>query len=156
VEIRTVRREELRAVHEVRLATWRVAYRGIVPDDHLDALQVDEDLLTRLEARFDEGDTRTLAAWEDGTPVGMAVSGPCRDEDRAGEDELWALYVLPSHWGSGIGQALWDAAMPFTSLWVLRDNPRARAFYERNGFRPDVSKEITFGVPLTEVRYVLA
>ncbi|MDP9182967.1 MAG: GNAT family N-acetyltransferase [Actinomycetota bacterium] len=156
MEVRRVRREELRAAHETRLATWRVAYRGIVPDDHLAALVLDDESLSRFEQRFDEGIGRTFAAFDDDAVVGMSVAGRCRDEDREGQEELYAIYVLPSHWGAGVGQALWEASAPFTSLWVLEANARARAFYARNGFRPDITKEITFGAPLTEVRYVLA
>lgn len=156
MEVRRVAREELRVAHEVRLATWRVAYRGIVPDAFLDTLELLDEDLARFEARFDAGEGRTFGACEDGALVGMAVAGASRDEDRPGEQELYALYVLPSHWGSGAGKALWDVAAPFTSLWVLADNGRARAFYARNGFRPESTKQITFGVELTEVRYVLS
>ncbi|HUR14987.1 MAG TPA: GNAT family N-acetyltransferase [Mycobacteriales bacterium] len=156
MELRQVARDELRSVHEARIATWRTAYRGIVPDAYLDALALTDEMMANIEARYDEGSARTVAAWDDRTAVGMAVAGPCRDEDRAGEQELYALYVLPSHWGTGLGGLLWDAVMPFTSLWVLADNARARAFYARRGFRPEALKQITFGGDLTEVRYVLA
>lgn len=156
MEVRRAARTELRAVHEARLATWQVAYRGVVPDDVLDALTVRPEDLRRFEERFDADDGQVWGAWDDGVVVGMAVVGPCRDEDRYGESELYALYVLPPYWGTGVGQALWDAAQPFTSLWVLADNPRARAFYARNGFRPAGTKQLEIGVPLTEVRYVLA
>jgi len=156
VEIRPARRDELRATEEVRVASWRTAYRGIVPDDVLDALSVSSEKVAWLEERYDAGDIGSLVAVAEGRVVGMAFHGPCRDEDRWGERELYALYVLPSHWGSGAGQGLLDGCRPVTSLWVLADNARARRFYERNGFRPEGSKEITFGVPLLEVRYLLA
>ena len=156
MEVRQAARTELRALHEARIATWKVAYRGVVPDDVLDALTLRPEDLERFESRFDAGDGRVYGAWDDGAVVGMAVVGACRDEDRYGESELYALYVLPSHWGSGVGQELWEAAQPFSSLWVLADNPRARAFYARNGFRPEGTKQVEIGVPLTEVRYVLA
>lgn len=156
MEVRRVARTELRAAHEARIATWQVAYRGIVPDDHLDALTLRPEDLARFEARFDAGEGRTFGAWVGGDVVGMAVAGECRDGDRYGESELYALYVLPSHWGTGVAQALWEAALPFTSLWVLEDNARARAFYARNGFHPEATKTVVVGVPLTEVRYLLA
>jgi GNAT superfamily N-acetyltransferase len=156
MELRAARREELRALHEARLATWKVAYRGLVPDSYLDELTLTDELLAKIQDRYDEGLAQTVGAWDGGTAVGLSVAGPCRDEDRTGERELYALYVLPSHWGTGLGQLLWDAVAPFTSLWVLEGNARARAFYERHGFRPERTKQITFGVELTEVRYLLA
>ena len=41
------------------------------------------------------------------------------------------------------------------SLWVLEDNPRARRFYEREGWRLDGGrrKEEFLGVEISEVRY---
>lgn len=143
-------------MHEARIATWKVAYRGIIPDAYLDDLTLTDEVLAKVEARYDEGLATTVGAWVDGTVVGMAAAGPCRDDDRPGERELYALYVLPSHWGTGTAQLLWEAVLPVSSLWVLEGNARARAFYARRGFRPERTKQITFGVELTEVRYLLA
>jgi len=155
MEVHRAAREELRPAHEVRLATWRVAYRGLVPDAYLDALSLTPERLATIEERFDEGSTATQVATVDGHVVGMAVTGPCRDDDREGETELWALYVLPSCWGAGVAQALWDASLPFTSLWVLEGNARARAFYGRNGFAPDGQRmAVQFVEGVFEVRYV--
>lgn len=156
MEIRPTRRDELRATEEVRVASWRAAYRGIVPDHALDALVVTPEKVDWLEQRYDAHEVSSLVAVDEGRVVGMAFHGPCRDDDRWGEPELYALYVLPSHWGTGAGQRLLDAARPVTSLWVLADNARARRFYARNGFRPDAEKEIVVGAPLLEVRYLLA
>ena len=41
------------------------------------------------------------------------------------------------------------------SLWVLEDNPRARRFYEREGWTLDGERreEEFLGAPVTEVRY---
>jgi GNAT superfamily N-acetyltransferase len=62
----------------------------------------------------------------------------------------------------GIGQALHDAAVVAlrdagharTELWVIAANERARAFYERNGWKLDPSRELV--EPVREVRYMLA
>lgn len=156
MEIRAARRDELRATEQVRIASWQVAYRGIVPDDVLDALAVTPEKVDWLEQRYDARECASYVAVDDGAVVGMAFVGPSRDEDRWGDRELYALYVLRSHWGSGAGQGLWDACGSFGSVWVLQDNARARAFYARNGFRPETTKEVVFGVPLVEVRYLIA
>ena len=49
--------------------------------------------------------------------------------------ELESLYVLASRHGSGAGQSLLDAVISDRPayLWVADNNPRARAFYTRNG-----------------------
>jgi len=50
--------------------------------------------------------------------------------------ELASIYVLEKTYGAGVGQALLDAALGDqpACLWVAAENPRAQAFYLRNGF----------------------
>jgi ribosomal protein S18 acetylase RimI-like enzyme len=93
--------------------------------------------------------------------VGFVSTGESRDADAAAE--LYAIYVLPTGWGTGAGTALMRAgldAMRARSsgeavLWVLEDNPRARRFYEREGWTVDGARkeEEWLGVPIPEVRY---
>jgi hypothetical protein len=55
------------------------------------------------------------------------------------------------------GQRLLDAVIGDRAafLWVFRDNPRARAFYRRNGFVADGAEQVEdfFGGPV-EIRMV--
>jgi len=76
--------------------------------------------------------------------------------------ELYALYVRPAWWSTGTGRALMgkvlarSAAAGYRSitLWVLRDNQRARRFYERAGFAPDGATNVLTGLgSVIEVRY---
>ena len=54
------------------------------------------------------------------------------------------LYVLAEHHGSGAGQALLEAVIGDNPafLWVAKDNPRARRFYERNRFTTDGAEAV--------------
>jgi GNAT superfamily N-acetyltransferase len=69
--------------------------------------------------------------------------GPVRDDGEVGL--IYLLYVLPEQWSRGVGTALMQAGMqelrvlgmPEAALWVLRDNLRARRFYEQIGWAPD-------------------
>ena len=76
--------------------------------------------------------------------------------------ELYALYVRPAWWSTGTGSALMERVLARTSgtgylsimLWVLRDNRRARRFYERAGFAPDGATNVLEGLGgVTELRY---
>jgi GNAT superfamily N-acetyltransferase len=76
--------------------------------------------------------------------------------------ELYALYVRPAWWSTGTGRALMDrvlarsvaAGYSSVTLWVLRDNRRARRFYERAGFAPDGASNVLTGLgDVRELRY---
>lgn len=107
--------------------------------------------------------------------VGYASFGPETDVlgapwphplSAAGQDgsvaELYALYVRPAWWSTGTGRALIERVLARTSgagyrsimLWVLRDNLRARGFYERAGFLPDGATNVLDGLGgVVELRY---
>jgi len=88
--------------------------------------------------------------------VGWANTSRGRDDDHPRDLELEGLYVLERHHGTGVGQALLDAAIGERPayLWVLADNPRAQAFYRRNGFEPDGTEKLDEEWDVAEVRYV--
>jgi len=79
-----------------------------------------------------------------GTVVGFAQAVPGRDDPPVRPLELAVLYLRAAQHGSGLGQALLDAVIGDrpASLWVAEANPRARRFYERNGFRPDGTRAV--------------
>lgn len=153
VMVRFAEREDAAAVESLRISTWKTAYRGLVPDDVLDGLTVD---VGRRAELIEDPTTTTLLALRDGDPTGMAVFGPCRDEDRPSALELYALYVRADAWRSGTGSALLARCPGVTSLWVLEQNVRARAFYARHGFAPDgTSKVQDLGAPVVEIRLLV-
>ena len=154
------------AIATVHVASWQGAYRGLLPDGYLDGLDV---------ARWTAGWQRVLgdpvpgrvtlvAETDDGRPVGFADVMPSRDADAApGTGEITSIYALPDRWGTGVGRALMAAAEAAlrkggcraATLWVLRDNERARRFYDRAGWVPDGTEKTDelAGVPVVEVRY---
>ncbi len=156
------------AVAEIRVRGWRTAYAGLLPGGHLDALDAAEDAARRRE-RLAAGDARVadlVAESAEGDVVGWVCFGPCRDADQQADTaELYALYLRPERIGTGVGRSLCAAAVEGTrkrgyarmSLWVVRDNARARRFYERAGFAPDGAEDVydADGTPVPEVRYVL-
>nr|WP_086016513.1 GNAT family N-acetyltransferase [Streptomyces davaonensis] len=153
-------------VAEIRIGGWRTAYRGLMPQSHLDALSVAEDAERRRARFIDLADSVVnLIAERDGTTTGWACHGPYREGDtRTGDAELYAIYVDPAHYCDGIGHALLEESVRRCSaagharmfLWVLKENTGARRFYERAGFRPDGAEEPfeVDGVAVPEVRYV--
>jgi ribosomal protein S18 acetylase RimI-like enzyme len=165
MRIRTATPADAQALTAVHVATWRVAYRGLVPDDFLDALPEDRWRAGWERMLADQVWPTLLAETDDGGLVGFVAFRPTRDEDAdpTSTGEVTGLYVAPEHWDTGVGRALMAAAVERlqaagyrrATLWVLAGNARGRRFYERAGWTPDgTAKELTLGgAVLTEVRY---
>ncbi|MFI0741024.1 GNAT family N-acetyltransferase [Streptomyces sp. NPDC021100] len=167
VRIRKMADDDVDAVAEIRITGWRTAYRGLVPDAYLDAMDPAADAAAHRARRATaEYPMVELVAESpaDGV-VGWACLGPCRDDDvPAPAGELYALYVRPALVGTGVGRALCAGALEGArergdarlGLWVLRENARARRFYARAGFAADGAErvDVVEGEPVVEVRYV--
>ncbi|MFF8473849.1 GNAT family N-acetyltransferase [Streptomyces sp. NPDC015414] len=163
LSIRPMTLDDCDRVSEIRVRGWRDAYRGLMPQPYLDALSVPRDA-ERRRTWFTRGDgaVANLVAERDGEVVGWAAYGPYRDgEVRTGDAELYAIYLDRDHLGTGVGRSLLAEAVercaghPRMFLWVLRENTRARRFYERAGFRWDGAEEPfeAGGELVPEVRY---
>jgi len=136
----------------VHVMTWRETYRGVMRDEVLD----DPGLVRRREhfwraALTDERyrDTRAAVAELDGRVVGVALAGPPLDDDATWTTQLYVLYTLAAVHGSGVGAALLAAVLDpqeSVALWVADPNPRAQAFYRRQGFVPDGTTKVDDGV----------
>jgi GNAT superfamily N-acetyltransferase len=147
------------AIETIRVRSWRVAYRHVLPANELDAMPVDA-LRWRSRLERPPAGWSTFVVEHDGVVIGFASVGPSRDEHGIGE--LYAIYVDPDAWSTGAGRALIERSEDQlarqyreATLWVLEDNPRARTFYERAGWHPDGSRkaEVRWGVHAPEVRY---
>ena len=165
--VRAMTLADCRAVAEIRVGGWRTAYAGLVPRSHLDGLDVAEDAERRRGMLLKSGNpVVNLVAEHAGEVLGWAAYGPYRDgEVRTRDAELYALYVRPDRLGGGVGGALLRASLERCAaaghhrvfLWVLKENVRARRFYEHHGFAPDGAEEPfeVDGVEIPELRYAL-
>ncbi len=148
--VRAATGDDAADIVRINVHGWRRAYRGVVPDDVLAAMSI-EDRVDRYRQRMSQpSDFETLVAQDGGAIVGYVSLGPYRVGQRDGVlsrrvGEVVAIYVDPSRWGTGAGRLLMTSALRrlagrgFQSvrLWVLVDNSQARRFYERAGFTPD-------------------
>lgn len=139
--IRRATVDDAEAYARTHVAALHETYAHIMPQefhDHYDA-ELPTMIRSRRAALADDDGVASWVAFDaSGVPVGIARSGPGRDDDRP-DFELHHIYTLASTHGSGLGQRLLDTAVGSTPayLWILNDNPRAERFYARNGFIPD-------------------
>ena len=160
MEVRRARVDDAAAIAEVHVRTWQGAYAHVFGEERLAGVTAEGRL--RIWREILGGDRQSVfVCEEDGRLVGFCGVGAGRDDDADGE--LHAIYVEPEAWGSGAGPALMQAgveelrAAGFADaiLWVLEDNPRARRFYEREGWHLDGARREGehLGVRTAEVRY---
>lgn len=142
----------------VHHAGWVETYSDLIPASHW-ATDTVESRVKTWETWLEAG-IPAVVAEADGEVAGIAVAGEARPHEGiepVRERQLFLLYVVDRFHGSGMGQALLDAVLPDgaeAQLWVADPNPRARRFYERNGFSPDGVTSVDDELRLTEVRLV--
>ena len=145
---------DAREIAELHVSTWREAYAHLLPEEFFDGAHVRgrHEMWDRLlEDPRPEWNIRV--AERDGETIGFAFAGPSIGpdaEDLPRERQLYMIYVAAAHHGTGAGQALLDAVLGDAPamLWVAKENPRAIAFYRRNGFELDGAEQIDPGAPL--------
>ncbi len=134
--------EEIEGKSFVHWQTWREAYDDLLPAEF-------QETMTLERCRFfsQKYPENTLIAIDGVKVVGFISYGNFRDETiQAGE--IIALYVLKDYYGKGIAQKLVKAALTALDrfyeifLWVLKDNKRAIAFYQKMGFTFDGQEKI--------------
>jgi ribosomal protein S18 acetylase RimI-like enzyme len=170
VKIRPARIADIPAVAQVHLLTSKIAYRGILDQDLLNALS--------LSGRIALWETRYASMGPQGqlwiqslgsNIVGFALCDTLDDQVATTTAcELKSFYITPNYWGAGLGarliahamQSFKDRGFESMILWTIRKNARARAFYDRLGFcfdggtRHTRREEAGQTLEYEEVRYV--
>src|SRR5438093_922072 len=152
VVVRRATQADVDAIVDVHVETWKVAYRGQLPDEYLDGLDATRPRRGVIWQRaIDSPAQRVLVAEQDGRVVGFVSVGPADDKTLAAEvGELYAIYVHPRAWDIGAGRALMSQGVEAMRelgyaravLWVLGSNERARRFYERAGWSADGATKV--------------
>jgi GNAT superfamily N-acetyltransferase len=162
VEVRPARVEDAAAIADVHVRTWQAAYAHVFGAERLAELDVGARATSwRHWLAEPQPHWAVFVAEERGRVVAFGWAGESREA--ADEGELYAIYALPEAWGGRAGPALMAACLGSLGeagfreaiLWVLDDNPRARRFYEREGWHIDSGRREGehLGVTAAEVRY---
>ncbi|KAH0233543.1 hypothetical protein KCV03_g968, partial [Aureobasidium melanogenum] len=161
INIRTATPTDANAIASIHVAAWRAAYINIVPQYHLDNLNIDDRVKLWQRILSTPATASSILIAEDSNTkesrllgfvsFGAVAAIPSpgdkvnNEEGKEGQEktaELRAIYISPQHWTKGIGQALWKATQQqlleekFTSVVVkaFARNERAMRFYRAVGF----------------------
>ena len=148
------------ALATAHVETWQEAYAHLLPAEFFtdDFVARRATMWTRIITE-NRPEHVVRVGEVDGALAGFAMVGDAMpsEAEPPRDRQLYMLYTYARHYGSGLGQALFDAvakAEPMM-LWVANENPRAIAFYRRNGFEFDGVEQIDPGAPLiTDARMV--
>jgi ribosomal protein S18 acetylase RimI-like enzyme len=161
VEIVPAQLADADALQTLHLLTWKATYR-----DHAAEPWYGEQLaahglrdwqeIVRTQAAHGGG---MLIAREPDAIIGFSQYGPAEDDGSGVIGHIHRLYVHPARQRTGVGRSLLAASVErlrqngarAAALWVLESDQRARAFYERMGWKPDGARS----AEPTDLRYRL-
>lgn len=163
VSLREPSLEDAADLGRVHQQCWVETYEDLVPREFWEhSTEARRIGMWERMLRRQEPQRRLVVAEVDGSMVGFALAGVALSREHpdvppAEALEVRFLYLKRSFHGSGIGQQLLDAVLfagEAAQLWVAEQNPRAQAFYRRNGFTPDGSRDERphQGADLTAIR----
>jgi putative acetyltransferase len=151
VTIREARIDEAETLLTIQREACVLAFPHIYPPELYPF--PDDGVRAVWQEALDDGDVEVYVAEVDGTAVG-AVS--------VGGEFLRTLYVLPSHWRRGIGEALLEHGLARlrgrgvarAKLWTLEENWCARSYYEKRGWTlTDETRVVPFPPNPLDVQY---
>jgi GNAT superfamily N-acetyltransferase len=142
VIIRKARESDILGLAETHVASWRAAYRGLMPDKIIEKHTVESRSVAWTKTLVDPTQ-RILVCISDERVAGFSYFGRSREKHaEPTEAELMAIYVHPDYWRRGIGRAICRETIEnlrgnFSTVivWVLRDNHNTRKFYEAMDFK---------------------
>ena len=171
------REQHFRDMSLLHALGWRAAYRDSIPADYMSREITDSRWVPVFRQNCEEGVYHGLLLYNGDVPLCCATYGPARVDRSAGDTicsfsspdlacwgELISLYGHPDFWGQGYGslvmgevlRRLKETGYPGCFLYVLRENGRARRFYEMQGFAWDghsLEIALTPDTVLTDLRY---
>jgi GNAT superfamily N-acetyltransferase len=166
VSIRPATADDAPAIARVRVDCWRTAYRGLIPDAYLDAMDVDASTaLWDRVLRAAPNSASVFVADDDGEVVAFAAGNMLEEPKHGLNAELSAAYVRRDHQRMGIGRRLVDAVARAQRahgangliVWVIAGNKGARAFYEGLGATLLIEQPFEWdGMPLVEAGYAFS
>jgi len=134
------------------VAAWQRAFRGILSDEQLDNLQVDDFAKGWQHNIYKKGRTNLIWVAANDKAVGFVSFGKPYNKEEKINSEIYGFYVHPDFWKKRIGYQLMKNAVLKISkqenfngviLWTMTKNLASRNFYERFGYFPTKETRIS-------------
>lgn len=163
--IREARPGDASGIARAQTESWQSSYRGILPDQILDRIDVGQRAHSRDRILQDPAIVKLVACdTTHGDIVGFCDAGEARRRHVTPQlGEIYALYFVHHAKRHGLGREMFDhvrsilAARGLSSLaiWVLEGNHHGRRFYEAMGGRlgPTIGSTVG-GYPVVERAYL--
>jgi GNAT superfamily N-acetyltransferase len=165
VQVRSAEPRDAAALRDLHIETWIATYHGQLPESFYQerlATHRMRDWAELVRSQTELGGGVLI------TGAGECISGLCQygsieddGDDPSEVGQIDRLYIHPLHQRMGLGRSLLTEAtrrlealgMSAVTLWALEADERARAFYERLGWRLDGASNFDGAI---DVRYRLA
>ena len=163
IEVRPATLRDAKAIAEIHANSSQAAFKALFPGEQAPTVSVEKGQAYWRDA-IEFAEPQVLVAVEGTQVVGFVGFDRSRDKGTPNTmGEIWAIYLAPSHWGQGVGLALWDAARDGlvdegctkVSIWVPLGNERALRFHDLAGFKREMTtiKTVPMGaVKVEEIR----
>ncbi|MDD2882709.1 MAG: GNAT family N-acetyltransferase [Rhodoferax sp.] len=163
LEVRRAVERDAKAIAQIQASASQSAFKAQFPGEAMPEF----DSLKKSQAYWREAiefsDPQVFVATIGEDVVGFVGYDRSRDpKTPATMGEIWALFALPSHWGQGVGLALWDAARDGlaeegctkVTAWVPLGYERALRFFDMAGFKREMTSIKTVLVGLTRIEEI--
>ena len=170
-EIATIRvpsPDDAHALAVMHIASWHETYTGLLPDKILSSLSVESRAAAWSKILLEPATTHSTVVFlaeHQETIIGFGSCGAQRTEslkEKGYDGEISGVYVLRELQKRKIGTKLFRSmssdlirrGFKAAALWVLRENLRARRFYEHYGGKVISERDdVRDGVVLVELSY---
>jgi ribosomal protein S18 acetylase RimI-like enzyme len=167
-QIRVATPDDAPALGSMHVASWRETYTGLLPDKMLASLSAEARAASWAKIMREPATAHSTVVYlaeHEATIIGFGACGAQRAEGLRSKGyggEVNAIYVLREFQKRKIGVRLFSAmssdllrrGISAATLWVLRENTRARRFYEHFGGKVIAEREdVRDGAVLVELAY---
>lgn len=158
--VRPATLRDAKSITDLHNATVCEAFKSATPNAPVPVAALEKNQAFWREA-IEYAEPQVHVAMDGDTIVGFVGFDRSRDKGTPQTmGEIWFIYAATSHWGQGVGLALWDAAREglmeegctHVTVWVPIANDRAMRFHELAGFKrePSSAKTVPIGTARVE------